>query len=397
MHHRYTLLAAPLALALACGGSTSTTGSGSAALDAATPSYAALAIDQVSTDTTAAALTADSTQSALTVAAPVISGAPCHPHLFIRQREIVERVNRHIYKALRHVEALIAKNPLTSTDTTKTWESVDNGIDRKFTVTLVSPDVYSWELDIGPVGTTPLPVAITGQIDRAGATGPHQGKGTLHIDFAKLHAGFSAEKVAQGTLDVQFDVQAASRKLTVTAVGVAWDLDATKFESAAVVNALSAPRSGSYVYFREPGKGGSLKIQDQMLFACPANTSLLPADAQLVSRWYKSADGAIHGRSDALLQNGQLPAANVDRVVGVTCHDSAAEGRAQTEGFWLMKAENASGGTITGASSTSASDPSATPCDPVFGNVPTLIDGKNDFTGWPSSYSDGIPFPFPNM
>ena len=151
------------------------------------------------------------------------------------------------------------------------------------------------------------------------------------------------------------------------------------------------------MYYREPGKGGSLKIQDQMVFACPANPSLLPADAQLVSRWYKFTDGSIHGRSDALLQNGQLPAAGIDHVVGVTCHEGTAEGETQAEGFWLMKAENSSGGTITGASSTTAGDANATPCDPVFGNVPTLTDNSNDFNGWPASYSDGTPFPFPNI
>ena len=60
-----------------------------------------------------------------------------------------------------------------------------------------------------------------------------------------------------------------------------------------------------------------------------------------------------------------------------------------------MKAENASGGTIT--SSTTAGDPSVTPCDSVFGPVPTLADGTSDFTGWPASYTDGVPFPFPGM
>jgi hypothetical protein len=84
-------------------------------------------------------------------------------------------------------------------------------------------------------------------------------------------------------------------------------------------------------------------------------------------------------------------------VVGVTCHESAAEGQDQGEGFWLMKAENASGATIAGASATTAGDANVTPCDTVFGNVPTLTDNTNDFTGWPNSYSDGIPFPFPNM
>ena len=81
-----------------------------------------------------------------------------------------------------------------------------NGVDRKFTITLVSPDVYSWELDAGPAGTKPLPVVLTGQIDRSAATSPHQGKGTLHIDFAKLFAAYPAEKVKEGTLDVSFDL-----------------------------------------------------------------------------------------------------------------------------------------------------------------------------------------------
>jgi len=394
MNLRNALLAAPLAFAVACGGAS--TNSAGDALNAATPSYATLSMDETSADTTAP-VALDGQAVAGVVAAPVIVGDACHPHLFIRQREVVERVNRHIYKALRHVEIVLLKNPLSSTDSTKSWESVDNGIDRKFTITLVSPDVYSWELDIGPVGTSPLPVAMTGQIDRNGATGPHQGKGNFHIDFAKLHAGFPAEKVAQGTLDVQFDVEAASRKLTVTASNIVWDLDASMFDSAAVVTALSAPRSGSYVYFREPSKGGSLKIEDQMVFLCPANPTFLAADAQLVSRWYRFTDGSIHGRSDALMQNGQLPAANIDHVAGVTCHQSAVEGGAGAEGFWLMKAENASGGTITGASSTTAGDANATPCDPVFGNVQTLIDNTKDFTGWPVSYSDGNPFPFPGM
>ena len=309
MNIRNAVLIAPLAAAMACGGANGTAGSGSAALDAATPSYAALSMDQVSTDATISA----AAPSALTAALQsdlMMSGDGCHPHLFLRQREVVERVNRHIYKALQHVEVVIARNPLSSTDTTRTWENVANGIDRKFTITLLSADVYSWELDDGPAGTTPLPVVMTG-------------------------------------------------------------------------------------YYRELGKGGSLKFQDQMVFACPANPSLVPANAQLVSRWYKASDATIHGRSDALMTGGQL-AAPVDHAVGATCHVGAQEGDDQREGFWLMKAEDASGATLSGESSLHLGE-SVTPCDPIFGAVPELSDNVNDFTGWPSSYSDGTPFPFPNM
>jgi hypothetical protein len=391
MNPRNLLLAAILVVAVACGGGRT---AGSGALDAATPSYDALSMDQVSSDATVSAAAPASASPALQTSL-VLTGSGCHPHLFLRQREVVERVNRHIYKALRHVAALILRNPLSSTETSKTWERVENGIDRKFTITLVAPDVYTWELDVGPVGTTPLPVAMTGQIDRTGATGPHQGKGSFHIDFAALHGGDAAERAAQGTLDVEFDVQAASRKLTVTASDVAWDLDATRFESGAVAAALANPRSGSYVYFREPGKGGSLKIQDQMVFACPGNPSLLPADAQLVSRWFRASDGTIHGRSDALMTGGQLTAP-VDHVAGVTCHLGVRDGEGQDEGFWLMKAEDASGNTIAGESSQHLGA-SVTACHPIFGAVPDLAGPTNDFTGWPASYSDGIPFPFPGM
>lgn len=388
-------LASPLTLALACGGSAGSgaPGTASAAFDAAVPSYASLAMDQVASDTTAAS--AGPLAQALT-AAPSVAGPGCHPHLFVREREVVTRLNRHLYKALAHVERVLARAALTSTDSSKTWEVVVDGIVRRFTVALVAPGVYTWALEVGPQGTSSLPVAMTGRIERAGAARPHEGVGDLHIDFAALHAGFPAERVSQGTLDVQFDVSAAARKIAVQAAGVAWELDRDQFPTDGTVAALSAPRSGAYVYAREPAKGGSLKIQDQMVFHCPANPSLKLADAQLVSRWYRLSSGAVHGRSDALLQGGQLPDVGVDRIVGVTCHDSGAEGESHAEGFWLMKAEDANGATLTGDSS-ETSDPTVSACDPVFGEVPTLADASKDFGGWPASYTDGVPFPFPGM
>ncbi len=391
MHLRHLAFAVPLAIALACGGASNnnpTTGGSRAALTAATPTYSALSFDQVSSDSTVLAA-APASSTALTASTALIMDSTCHPHLFLRQREVVERLNRHVYKALRHVAAAIAAGKVDSTTTSMTWESVENGIDRKFTVTWVSAGVYTWELDVGAAGTAPLPVAMTGQIDRSGTTGPHQGKGTLHIDFAALHAGFPAEVVTQGTLDVQFDTEAASRTLTATAKAVAWELDPTWFDDMpAVMAALSAPRSGSYVFYREPGTGGSLKLQDQMVFACPSNPQLLAADAQLVTRWYRASDGSVHGRSDALMTGGQL-AAPIDRVAAVTCHLGAVEGESQAEGLWLMKAEASDGSTVQSWSSQFGTQP----CDPMFGPVPDASDAKNDFTAWPSSYSDGVPYP----
>jgi hypothetical protein len=384
------LFAAPLALLVACGGDSST---GSAFTDAA-PDYSALSIDQYSSDVSTSSVQA--AETATSAAALTASSDPqCHPHLFLRTREVVGRINLHIYKALRHVEALLARKPVDATDTTRVWDRIDGGVERKLTIALVSPDVYSWELDVGPAGAVPLPVVMTGQIDRSGATGPFQGKGSFHVDFAKLHAAYPlTERASQGTLDVTFDSQAASRALTVVATDVAWDPSADALDTTAAKAALAVPRSGSYVYLREYGKGGSLKIHDQMVFECPANPESLLGDVQLVSRWYVASAGVVHGRSDALMTGGQLTA-DVPKVVGVTCHEGSADGLADAESFWLMKAEKVDGSTSVGWS-TQASD-GTTPCDATFGPVPTLDGSADDFTAWPSSYGDGTPFPFPGM
>jgi hypothetical protein len=398
MNLRTMFLAAPLAVVLACGGSTST-GTGSIALSAATPSFSSLSLDQTTADTTApAALLSSGVASAPTMGP---GGGACHPHLFMREREVVERVNRHIYKVLGKVEKLIAANPLTETGTSKTWTQTEAGVDMAFTVKLIGPSHYSWELDAGPTGKTPLPVVMTGEIDRNGYTGDHEGNGSMDVDFANLDAAFPKEKVAQGTIHVEFDVSAASRKITVVADKVAWEMDPRHFDNATVPSALTAPRSGAYVYFREPGKGGSLKIQDQMVFACgmdprTTNAALVPADAKMVSRWFKGTDGTIHGRSDGEVKGGNL-VAPIDRIVGVTCHNASAEQRMPTEGYWLVKAEDTKGATLVGFSSISLMDTTAVACDAAFGEVPNLNDPAKDFTGWPTSYSDNVPFPFPGM
>jgi len=142
MNLRTLILTAPLAVVLACGGSTST-GSGSAALDAATPRFATLALDQTAADTTAPAalLAAPDTVGVAQMAGP---GGGCHPHLFMREREVVERVNRHIYKVLRLVEKVIATNPVSETEKSKTWTASESGADISFTVSLVGSSVYSW-------------------------------------------------------------------------------------------------------------------------------------------------------------------------------------------------------------------------------------------------------------
>jgi hypothetical protein len=327
-------------------------------------------------------------------------GFGCHPHLFMREREVVERVNRHIYKVLRKVEKLIASNPQIDTDKSKTWTKTEGGVDFSFTIRLEGvANTYSWELDAGPTGTTPVPV-MTGYIDRSQATGEHDGEGLMTVDFALLHAAFPDVKVAQGKIELQFKVSAAARTIAVKATDVAWDLDPGHFDGGVIPSGLNQPRSGEYVYHREPGKGGSLKIQDQMVFLCSmdsktANPNLVPADARMVSRWYRGTDGTIHGRSDGLITGGQLAASQVGRIVGVTCHDASAEQHMPTEGYWLMKAESATGGTLVGFSSMSLLDTSATPCDPAYGAVPNLIDSQLVFKLWPETFYEIPPAPYP--
>jgi hypothetical protein len=398
MNLRTLIIAAPLAVVLACGGSTST-GTGSQALSAATPSFSKLAMDQLASDTTPPA----ATPAAAVLAAPDMMANPggvCHPRLFEREREVVERVNRHVYKVLRHVENLIATNPVSATETSKTWTKTEAGVDIAFTIKLVGPSVYSWELAAAPTGTTPLPVVMSGEIDRNGYAGEHEGKGTMAIDFAKLHAAFPNEKAATGTLEVRFDVSAAARSIAVRGTGVTWDLDPARFDGNVVPTGLTVPRDGAYLYHREPGKGGSLKIQDEMVFLCsmaPAvtNPTLTPASTQLVSRWYHAADGSFHGRTDGKITGGQL-VAPVASIVGTVCHSASGEQSVPDhEFFWMMKAEDSTGLLVPGLGAVLTASTGSTPaCDPAYGPVPLLADASKDFTAWPVSFFDDPFFPF---
>ena len=394
MRTRIPLALFPLGLVLACGGGT--VDPSSADLAAAAPSYAALSLDQVTADASPAPALVAEAPTALAAPAGTVGmeGVGCHPHLFLREREVVQRVNRHLYKVLRHVEAALARAPLPSTGGSQVWDRTDGTLERRLTITRSGTgEVFGWVLEMGPAGRA-LARVLWGEIDRTGASGPHQGRGALHADFAALHAAMPAEPVSAGTLDVAFDTQAASRQVAVTATGVTWELDPALVD-AGTLQELSRPRSGSYVYYREPGVGGSLKVKDQMVFACPANPGWIPADAELVSQWLRQADGSVHGRSDARMTSGQLPAG--DQVLGVTCHSGAAEGREQAEGFWLMKYEPAaSPGPFAGASSLALSQSGPGACDPVFGPVPTLADRTDDFTAWPASYSEGV-FSYPGV
>ncbi len=410
---RTLILAAPLALAAGCGG-----GGSDAFVDAA-PSYSALSMDMTGSDTSApsaVALTASPLTAEPSTAAALTPDL-CHPHLFIRTHEVAARVNLHIFKFLRFVEAALLRHPRISTDGQRVWEWVrPDGVTVRFTITRAG-DVFTWLLELEPSGGTTFVTVFSGEIDRTGATGPHQGKGTFRLDLTALHSVIPTEPVT-GVIQASFLATPAQRELVFDAASVAWEIDPLLLPAgttSAVVTALQTPRSAHYVYFREPGKGGSLKIKDQMVFLCPANPSFKLADAVLVDRWYRTGDGSRHGRADAQMTGGQLPdqLAPISKVEGVTCHQSPSDTSTvdtTVETYWLMKAEDDTGATLLGfeaAIGAAACDPllnqDGQPTDHVI--VPLLSGPSQDFdfsvvpfaTNVDLGDPDNQPYPFPGM
>lgn len=383
------LLATALLLLAGCGGSAG--GASVQSLRDAAPSYAALSMDQAGTlDTAPAALEAAS--SPLT-----IQGTGCEPHLFLRAREVVQRVNRHLYKALRHVEWVLSRTPGVSTAATRTWEAVNaDGVRVRFTVTELGPSRYAWTLELRPAGQATFLTVLSGEIDRTGAAAAHDGKGSLDIDFALLHQAYPDDPARQGTLHLDFETGPSARRLAVASSDLTWDVQDDLGLGADAVLALEAPRNDAYLYFREPGLGGSLEVEEQEIFTCPANPDLALASVHLVSRWYRTGSGEVQGRTDGGLNGGQLRSP-VASLAGVTCHAAAAEDAVAAESFWLWKAEDGSGATSTGDSSQDLGGAPAADCDPAFGPVPLLTDASQDFAWDPAYGPGGAPYPFPGM
>jgi hypothetical protein len=369
---RLSLLAVPLALA-ACGGNSS-----EEAFRNAAPSSAALSID-VDGSATATATTA-STSTAATIDATAMP-MTCHPLLFARTEAVARRLNRHFRHALGRIEHVIATHPALSTDSKIVWTEQRGGVDVRFTMTRAG-DVFTWTLELRPAGgsDTSWVAVFSGDVDRTGATGPHQGKGEFTLDLDAL-ASVTALDVA-GKLQATFDLSAAKRLVAITAGGVRWDPDPDGDL------ARIAPLDATYTYLREPGVGGSLVLKDAMILFCPGNPTLAPADAELVSRWYRTSSGEIHGRSDARATGGQIPAG--EAWMGVTCHVRPADpATTRSEFFWMVKDEAAGGATIDSWQVSAGSGA----CDAAFGAVPSASDAATDF----DFAAVTVPYPFPGM
>jgi hypothetical protein len=359
----------------------------------AAPSYSALAMDMTGAATAGgmaagpAALVADPMPLDAVAATPADT---CHPHLFLRTADLAMRVNRHLWKYLRHIEVLSVLHPDHITSGEARWQRTHGRVEVRWTVTKVSDEVYQWLLEARSAVHPDWLAIFSGQIDRTGAGGPHQGKGNATLDLSALQAVEPLEK-ASGVVDASFESFPGYRKLVVDAKAVVWDGDGLTFF-------VGTPADAHYVYYRAPGKGGSFKAHDQMVFVCPVVNYAPPAlpppgDVRVLTRWYVAAAGspAYYGRSDAAMTGGQLPAAG--RVVGLTCQTAAFDATPTAEAYWLMKQEDTTAGDATVASWGPLGDPGA--CDAAFGAVPTIADAAKDFDFGSVDFDSAAPGPFP--
>ena len=377
----FSSLAAAGALA-ACGGSAGTTQE----FRAAAPTSEKLAISQNDGDSPQGADASDSSASAQAVAAAT---SECHPHLFVRTHEIIGRVNRHFAKHLHHVEDLIEDNPLANGET-RTWEKVRDGLDRKFTMTRTANAdgsvTFDFKLDVATVPASGSPSFIKvmwGSITHigpaaeesdAGAGQLVENKGTVTFDFTALASVKTSERAGGQITDTFDNVHDPVKGVKRTATVVLTNFTPEEGDG-------HGPRNGSYLWTREPKVGGKFQFQDTVTLFCLPNPAGVQSDLTAVSRWYNAADGGVHGRSDAKATGGQLDAGLA--WIGVTCAKGQTTS-APAEGYWMMKLEQADGGTAVAHSSQVGTEP----CDPLFGPVPSPTDNASDY-----DFSQPVAFP----
>ena len=200
------------------------------------------------------------------------------------------------------------------------------------------------------------------------------------LDLTALHSVVSSEN-ATGQLSMSFTLTPGTKKVIFNMV---------KYQVGS-----SDPRSGKTVFFKEQGKGGSIKFTQDMALACtgPGGTATGTTPVQMVARFIESGTDSIHYRADALAQGGQITAGH--KWEGVTC---AAGGRREEgrENYWMIKLEDALGATVAGTGQQSSSTSSAV-CDPAFGPVPSIDSSANDFDFAAIDFTSDDPAPFPGM
>ena len=214
--------------------------------------------------------------------------ASCHPHLFARTGEIIGRVNRHFFKLVRHVDDLIEDHPKLSSGESRTWENVKNGIDRKLTMTATTNAdgsvTYDFELDVKSTGdfvkvmsgnlTHSGPAAT--DVSTADASTRVENKGAVSFDFTALSTVDTREK-ARGQITDAFD------NVHDPAHGVKRSASITLTAFLPEEGDPHGPRTGQYVWEREPAVGGSFEFQDTLVLLGWALASVAAAAATF--RW----------------------------------------------------------------------------------------------------------------
>jgi len=343
-------------------------------LENAVPSSDTLTLDMESSDSV------NTTQA-------LDASASCHPHLFMRTREVVRLLNRHISKVFGRVDEIIANHPKLADGKTHVWEHLTAKGEVMVKVSLTKgTNGYTFETDMKkPSDPDSAYAAVSSGTLKATDGSPHSGTGTLHLDLSALTKLLPEEK-ATGTIDVDFTVSSATKKLQVKVAN--FDPDATLD--------VRPPRSGNYVFERTRGVGGSLKFQEDVVLLCPANPDRKVAQVQTVARW-ANQNGQIIGRSDSRGTGGQIATGN--QWLGMTCFDMTRGEDTTAERYWQMKLEDANGNVVKGGALYSAADatsPTAS-CSALFGNVPDLGTGTNDFDFSKINFNDASSVPYPGQ
>jgi hypothetical protein len=337
--------------------------------------------------------------------AQAVSDPTCHPHLFIRTREVVKALNHYVIgKFFRRIDALIDNHATKATTSAVTWiKTVDNGAAQlRITLTKSAPGNYSLLVEAKAPPSAPDSAYVTVQTATVtNATGQaHQGSGTMHLDLTALGTVITTE-MARGTIDLNYIINGNNKKVQVTLTNFTGD-DAN----------VTPPSNSNFVYARTTGVGGSFKLVHKAIFPCPSNPNSLKADLKAVHRWKKTsgADGGpavFVGRSDAQATGGQLGQGQI--FVGVTCADeSATTGTLATESaaerFWQLAVFQGggdpaiAGGTLWQGWNDGTSPYGTSTCDPSFGTAPSGPPNyRSNYTFTNINFSDNSVVPFPGM
>ncbi|MBS2027156.1 MAG: hypothetical protein JST54_04555 [Deltaproteobacteria bacterium] len=373
----------------ACGLSKTTT-----AIQDNAPTYSNAALDMESGDTS-------SPSNEQTAA---LDQGSCHPYLFARTRNVVRRLNWHLYKVLFMFDHVIAEHPSAQSGATATWER--KGPINTFRVvgTKVSETEFTYEVDVKKSSADDSTFVKVANADITVADATNAGNtagdarnesGTLSIDFGALGSVVTTE-TATGTLNYKFSISGQQRDIEVTLAN---------FTPNDTITDIS-PRNAHYVFTRTVGVGGSLKYTDELILLCPylngAPNTAARSSVNTVFRWTHLSDGTFVARGDtaATADSADTNTPNIpsgDKIEGVTC---GTLGNGDAEKYWMMKLEDSSGATIQSGTFSYDSLPNTDPttaCDAAFGPIPSTDNGTNDYDFSSVNFADPTAVSFPSQ